>query len=79
MKSNLGDYKRHLTQEFLKEIHKKQQELNVKINDYFQKRVKELDDADQQFSKIEEEENNIKRSYQTLNAESKKFFETQGF
>jgi len=72
MKTELGDYKRMLTQEASNKILSKQELLNKNINVHNEVKRKELDRLDQEISNYEDEKAELIRTFQTIRSDSKK-------
>jgi hypothetical protein len=65
----LENFKKKLTQEFTREVHKKEDELNEKINRYHRNEIaSKLDIIEQERLILEEEENQINRKLKETEA-----------
>ncbi len=73
METELGEYKKKLTQDFLKAVGLRQQQLNQDINQHYSTRLQAFHAGDQEVDRFTEKESDLRDQYAKSSIQSRFF------
>lgn len=73
METELGEYKKKLTQDFLKKVNARQEQLNQDINHHYSTKFQIFHAGDQEVEKFTERESELRDQYAKISIQSKFF------